>query len=77
MHESFVLVGTGAGAPPIEFHVAFVPAAGEAAGPPIVSVIIMRFVLTRDGRTWRAGVQTPHGSYYFAPNPLKVALWSI
>ena len=25
---------TGAGAPPIEFHVVFVPAAGEAAGPP-------------------------------------------
>ena len=27
-------VGTEAGAPPIAFHVIFVPAAGEAAGPP-------------------------------------------
>ena len=47
--------GTEAGAPPIEFYVAFVPAAGEAAGPPIVPVIMMRFGRTRDGRTWRAG----------------------
>ena len=28
----------------------FVPAAGEAAGPPIVSVMIMRFDRTRDDR---------------------------
>ena len=27
-----------------EFHVTFVPAAGEAAGPPIDTEIIMRFV---------------------------------
>ena len=27
-------MGTGAGAPPLEFRVAFVPVAGEAAGPP-------------------------------------------
>ena len=47
--------GTEAGAPPIEFYVAFVPAAGEAAGPPIVPVIMMRFGRTRDDRTWRAG----------------------
>ena len=46
--------GTEAGAPPIEFYVAFVPAAGEAAGPPIVPVITMRFARTRDIRTWRA-----------------------
>jgi len=34
---------------------AFVPAAGEAAGPPIVPAIIMRFAGTRDDRPWRAG----------------------
>jgi hypothetical protein len=44
-------VGTEAGAPPNSFHVAFVPSAGEAAGPPIVPVIMMRFAWTRDGRT--------------------------
>ena len=35
-------MGTEAGAPPIEFHVTFVPAAGGAAGPPTVPVIIMQ-----------------------------------
>jgi hypothetical protein len=35
-HEIFVPIGTGAGAPPIKFHLRFVPAAGEAAGPSIV-----------------------------------------
>ena len=34
-------MGTGAGAPPFEFHVTFVPAAGEAAGPPIDHAIFV------------------------------------
>jgi hypothetical protein len=33
----------------------FVPTAGEAAGPPIIAPIIMRFVRARDDRFWRAG----------------------
>ncbi len=44
-------MGTEAGAPPIEFHVTFVPVAGEAAGPP--GTIVAWFGLlarTRDGR---------------------------
>ena len=45
-----VPVGTEAGAPPIEFHVAFVPVAGEAAGPPFTPAIMRRFARTRDGR---------------------------
>ena len=32
----------------------FVPAAGEAAGPPIVLAIIMRFTMSRDDRPWNA-----------------------
>ena len=59
-----MIMGTKAGAPPIKIHVAFVPAAGEAAGPPIVSrdnyVIrtnLRRSFLhrTRNNCSWRAG----------------------
>ena len=35
-----------------QIHETFVLAAGEAAGPPIVLAIIMRFTMSRDDRLW-------------------------